>query len=406
MGQVHFGLKDELEAGVLAASAPGFQSSPPYANVSTDSPGLQAVVREGDVGIGWFEIGSSNKWIDIDEGSGQVVVAFADGPYVSGTTLAAHIQSTLNASALVDTYTVTWVGGVFNIGSTGTFSILWKTGSHGTDNADNNIGTELGFSTTADTSTAGSHAAAKKRWSTAAGFWWDLGSATALHAFLWYAEGGGDGWTASFNDVVAYVDTAYRGAYRDAWVDASSTAISLSKRPADATTEINQIQVGFQDPDTATPYRYGFISWRHWDESADHRIGLVKAFKLVRDTTNARTTGPLRDHQPVSSAPPRSMLSYYVPPGLLRWRVSMTFAEWEIDSWIEVVQEVIEHGLQSGVLWIDDFAAALAADVTELGAIVARGKILWGCVQSITGGNATGQQDAYRTSDLTLEQLR
>ena len=407
MAQTAFFLTDLLDGTAFPSLPSGFLPGAPGANASKDSPGIQAIVKEGAVNEGWFEVGSSNKWIDIDEGAGAVAVAMSDGVYTAQT-LAAEVQAELNAAAgLAGTYTVTWLNGRFSIGiGAGTFDILWKTGSHGADNSDNSIAAELGYSDAADDTGAGSYAADSKRYSTAVGFWWILGSATAAHAFLWYAEGGGDGVTASFDNVVAYVDTAFRGYHRDAWVDAASTTISLSKRPADTASTTNQIQAGWQDPDTASARRYGFISWRHWDESKDHRVGLVKAFQVRWDSTNARTIGPLKGHQPFSGAAPRGMGNYYAPPGIVRWQAKMEFPEWEVESWASVVLPLAEHGLQRGLLWVEDFTAALAATTSQNSTTVARGGILWGVIQSLGGGDASGQQDLYRSADLTLEQLR
>lgn len=406
MAQVAFFTEDLLDGFAFPGIPTGFVSGAPAGNVAQDSPGIQAAVNEGELSEGWFEVGSSNKWIDIDEGAGAVVVAMTPGAYTAQG-LGLEVQAQLNAaSGLAGTYTVTWLNGRYSIGiGAGTFSILWKTGSHGSDNSDNSIAAEMGYADDADDTGAGSYAADEKRYSTAAGFWWDIGPTKQIHAFLWYAEGGSDGVTASFDNVVAYIDTAYRGNYRDAWVDASSTAITLSKRPP-STTPTNQIQVGFQDPATATARRYGFISWRHWDESADHRVGLAKAFKVLWDTTNSRTIGPLKRHQPFSAASPRNLGNYYAAPGIVRWQAAMDLPEWEVASWAEVVLPLADHGLQRGLLWVEDFTGALASTSSELRTTVTRGGILWGTIQDLSGGDASGQQDLYRTANLTLEQLR
>jgi len=399
MARTAFFTTDEID-GQIVASGP-WDPDMPQTNVSKDSPGIQARVLEGVVNLGWFEVGSTNKWIDIDEGTGDVGVAFTVGRYTSPGALRDEIATQLNAAAgLSDTYTVTWLNGVFSIGSSGTFSISWLNGTH----TATSIGQELGYSTAADTSTAASHVAGSKRYSTAAAVVVDLGSATLLSAFLWYAEGGNDGATAAFNDVNAYVDTSFRGFHRDAWTDASSTEITLSDRQT--TQAVNQIQVGFQDPSTATARRWAFISWRHFDESQDHRIGLCKAFKVTWDTTNTRTIGPLRGHRQISAAPPRSLSNYYAPPGIVRWRTSMQFDDWEVASWEEVVLALSEHGYQKGTLWCEDFGTLRTASDATVLTDVDRGLVLWSTIQNIGGGDAAGSQDLYRTADLALEQLR
>lgn len=410
MAQSAWFLDDVLD-GKLQQAIPtgGFTDSGPLANASKDSPGLQAIVKEGPtVADGWFEIGSSNEWIDVDEGSGEVNVDLQHGAYPGGAFVAAIIEARLNAHASLSyTYSVAWSFGAFVISSaSGNFSILWKTGAHGADNANDSIANEIGFSTAADDTGASLYTADKARWSTTVGLHFDLGAASELHGFLWYAEGGDDGPAVDFDDVKVYVDTAFRGWHRDAWEDASSTAITLTARPSDATTTINQIQIGFQDPDTASSYRYGFVSWRHFDESSDHRVGLCKAFKATLDETNGRTIGPLRAHLPIQAAPPRSMSNYYAPHGILRWRATMQFDQWESASWKNVILKIAEHGRQTGLLWVEDFETLKAATAATVQADIVQGLALWGTVHELGGGDASGQQDAYRSGQATIEQLR
>jgi hypothetical protein len=403
MAQTAFFLADVLRGNIAAGS--GFTTELPASNVSDDSPGIQAKQLEGLSYTGTFETGSSNKWIDIDEGAGEVGVAMPSQQWTQGPAqIAAALQSELNnAVGLADTYTVTWLNGVFAIGSSGTFAILWKTGSHGSDNSANNIGEELGFDTSADTGTAGSHTGTEKRYSTGTSLVFDLGTATEIHGIAWYAEGGDDGATVDYDDVVFYVDTSLRGFTRDAWIDASSTAITLSARPS--TEAANMIQTGFQDPDTATARRWAFVSWRHFDESSDHRIGLCKAAKATYDTTNARTIGPLQGHQPADTGEARNVGNYYPPPGTIRWQATLPFIEWEVASWREVFEPLIEHGKRTAMLWVEDFATLKANGAAAKLASVKAGTTLWAVVQDTSGGDATGQQDLYRTSRAMIEQL-
>ena len=403
MAQTAFFLKDLFDGNLAAGS--GFTADLPGANASLDSPGLQAKQIEGTSTTGTFEIGSTNKWFDIDEGSGDVAVAIADGQYTQGPDqLAALIATTLTAAAgLAGVFTVQWLFGTFVISSTVTFSLSWKTGSHGTDNSDNSIAEEIGFDESADTSTAAAHTGTSKRYSTGTSLLFDLGSAKEINAFLWQADGGSDGATVSFDNVVAYVDTNIRGFHRDAWVDASSTAITISGRPP--STGTNLIQAGFQDPATSVSKRWAFVSWRHWDESNDHRIGLCKAFASTWDTTNSRTISPLREHRPIDGSAARNVANYYPPGGILRWRASMAFEQWEVASWRLVFVPIVQHGKQTGALWVEDFETLKANTIATTKSEAVAGLALWGTFQSFDGGDAGGQQDAYRTSALSFEQL-
>jgi len=400
MAQTAFFVTDRFDGKIKTSS--GFTPDMPFDNVSKDSPGIQGKALEGTLTTGAFETGSSNKWIDINEGGGDIGVAMPNQQWLSPQAMGAELQAQINASALPGAdYTVTWLNGVFAIGKgAGTFEITWKTGSHGADNSANNIGTEMGFTAAADTGLVSSVFAEAKRYSTTTSLVIDMGTARELNAIVWYAEGDSD---TLFDDVRLYIDTTLRGFTRDAWIDASSTAITLSNRSS--TQAHNLIQVGFQDPATATSRQWAHVSWRHFDESTDHRVGLCKAFSVLWDTTNSRTIGPLREHQPISSAQPRNVQNYYAPPGIVRWSASMSFPDWEIASWEEVVLALAEHSFQAGTLWVEDFATLDTASTTAILADVDAGLVLWGTIQNMSGGDAAGQQDLYRTSSLTFEQL-
>lgn len=110
------------------------------------------------------------SWIDINEGSGQVSVQILseDRPWLEydlDTSEDAHdlceaIKTALNAAAgLALTYDCSYniSTKLISISASNTFSILWKTGAHGTDNLNNHIGNQIGFNGTADDSSATSY---------------------------------------------------------------------------------------------------------------------------------------------------------------------------------------------------------------------------------------------------------
>ena len=70
------------------------------APATEDSPGVQSIVNEGAATIsGRFEIGTSNKWLDVDEGAGEVSVKITVGAYLTKTALAAAIEADMNFTA-------------------------------------------------------------------------------------------------------------------------------------------------------------------------------------------------------------------------------------------------------------------------------------------------------------------
>jgi len=102
-------------------------------------------------------IDSTNKYLDITDDGGTFVVTLSENQYTSPHALASEIQTKGAAAALAsggDDFLCSYSDstGKFTISTTtGTLlSILWKTGTHGADNADDHVGTLTGFSDAAD----------------------------------------------------------------------------------------------------------------------------------------------------------------------------------------------------------------------------------------------------------------
>jgi hypothetical protein len=112
---------------------------------------------------------ASNSWIDINEGSGAVSVQVISSDqhfqiydiYSSEDQhdLCKVIEDALDASALTLDYDVTYAADKITISASSNFSILWKTGAHGADNADDHIGDQIGYSDISDDTSASSHLA-------------------------------------------------------------------------------------------------------------------------------------------------------------------------------------------------------------------------------------------------------
>ena len=102
-------------------------------------------------------IGSDNKWLDIDHnGAGETNVEILVGDYESIFALAdqveAELQAHVDANYTCSVMTSGVAGRVQIHHLTHDFDVLWKTGVHGVDNADDSIGAQLGFIDTADDS--------------------------------------------------------------------------------------------------------------------------------------------------------------------------------------------------------------------------------------------------------------
>ncbi len=106
-----------------------------------------------------FVVTTSNNKLDFKIGAGELTATITAGTYVMGATqatagsLCKAIYDAIHAAEATGTYTVTHstTTGLTTITrSAGTFEILWKTGTNGSDGTDTHIGTLIGFSDSAD----------------------------------------------------------------------------------------------------------------------------------------------------------------------------------------------------------------------------------------------------------------
>lgn len=103
-------------------------------------------------------VSALNNKINFTDDDGTVTGTVVNGTYTTPESLAAAVTTAMNAAngAKVATCTYSRVTGKFTIVSTGTvLSLLWKTGTNGSDNTDTHIGTLLGFSDAANNSGTG-----------------------------------------------------------------------------------------------------------------------------------------------------------------------------------------------------------------------------------------------------------
>jgi hypothetical protein len=106
-----------------------------------------------------FVVTNSNKYLDFMSGGGVVTATIPTGTYFLGTSytetgsLCKAIKDAIDAVDPAMQYgEVSMSNGKMYIGVSGSlpFEIWWKTGTHGYDNANDNIGTLVGFNITAD----------------------------------------------------------------------------------------------------------------------------------------------------------------------------------------------------------------------------------------------------------------
>jgi len=88
-----------------------------------------------------------NDKIDFKEGTGSELNVTLDPDTYTPTTLCAEIKAKMEAAnSLIFSVTCPSATKKFKIEATGNFSLLWKTGTNGSDNLDTHVGTTIGFS--------------------------------------------------------------------------------------------------------------------------------------------------------------------------------------------------------------------------------------------------------------------
>jgi len=115
-------------------------------------------------GNGQFVIDANNKYIDFDEGGGELVATLTEAIY-TGQTICTEIKTRMDAAG-AKVYTVTYSESTARstiAADAGTFSLDWQTGTHGSDNADNNVAETIGFDSHFDDTGAGSYTSDLRR---------------------------------------------------------------------------------------------------------------------------------------------------------------------------------------------------------------------------------------------------
>ena len=113
--------------------------------------------QEGVINDELFVVDNSNKYLDYREianGGTNRTATITEGTYLNGALLAAEIQTQMQAVTVAYTWIVTYSSVTHRFTITNSdawpFNLRWKTGPHGSDNADDHIGTLIGFLDAAD----------------------------------------------------------------------------------------------------------------------------------------------------------------------------------------------------------------------------------------------------------------
>jgi hypothetical protein len=377
-------------------------SSPdsPYKNALDDRPRLtwQAPTP------GYWAL-PLNHYLDLNEGSGEISVLL---PPATGdaASFATSIQAFLNASSSTTrTYTVSYNPNTskFTISATGTFSILWSSGTHG-GSSGANPRQWLGWGVNpSDTSSATSHEAPEKRFGTELWITFDLGSAKAVDALAVVLEAGEDVDinSTSYSSIRAYGNATDLGSLNRTYWE-SGAAQKMTFTPVPTETE-NTIQVAYASDGTLT-YRYWAFSYRFFDEDPYHAVGILKALKKYSSTDRQITE--LSGHGLVDPTRPLQVGNYYPAQDLLHWVAPLNFNAWEAATYRDTVQRVVREGKSKGLLWALRWDKIIDGTHTAQ-AEADKGFLFWGAITQYSQGSYSGAgSSGYISGELTVEQVR
>lgn len=427
MGRMAFGVGDafsSVDRGEIifkgtAAALGGYGDPSRPINAVNDLPRVVWMNKTGQ----WSPVGTSPDnyvvFIDVKETSASTVgVSMGTfGHPKTGPELAHVMESLLNSSALTLAYTVTYdpILGRFTISATGgTFQVLWKTGTHGSDNwtaetAYRNLGPWLGFDTDFDSGIGTAVTSEEERFDTELSVGMHIRDAT-ISANVWAtvlqsasAEAGAG---VDFSDVKIYGHASDLGINRRKWEADAAVNLTFSARSEDPTAAqpTNKLQIAYAANAATVDKEFWFISWRYFDATKGHAMGLLKALDIVESSTRQITQ--LSGHGLEDPTTPLGVDTYYPVQNMLRWKAPLNFNSWGAADYRTVVQGAVKAGRSKGLLW------ALRWDEIVDGTYdaddeAARGFLLWASIHDYSDDDYSGAgTNEFISGEITIEQVR
>lgn len=378
---------------------------------------------------GWFEVDSTNKYIDLrEDGSGSdTVITLTEGQY-GGTDLASHIQTAL---AGVDSgkWRCSWgtTTGIFTIYSSDTSGgtqadFKWKTGAHGTDNANNSIAKEIGFRkfpnyTGTDSGNTFDIAGEARHWThTWAEFSGTYGQAIAASLSPLIIDPIFDQNQNPRVDVAdiklftnsspqsGSVQTAHT---RKAWEATHTGDATYSAQPGENQNRVRLATFGYSSNTLVEKdQKTWFFSWRHWDQQTWRHVNLLKAMPVRWDSSATnRTIRQLAEHGLLDDSPSLGIGNYYPVAIEERWTVTMEFDQWEAATFRSVIHGIIREGRHTGLLWALRLDELASGDV-EGAAEADKGYLLWSALTDYSLDSYSGGASDYISATMSIEQIR
>jgi len=416
--QTAFFLDDEFDGNIKSSSiydsVPSSNNS--ARNISDPRPRVAWISGMSDPSPTQtrFEVDNNNRYIDIEDSSANTeTLTLALGIY-TGVDLAAEIEAKLVAS----TYASAWVAGyTLGVGKFQIFDpsllssqikILWKTGTHGSDNADDSMVREIGWvnpeGTVTDTGLSHDHTSPYGRWNTHTYAQFKLPEARDLRAWMCEVanrELGEQDTTISVSEIKMYGASVSLGAPLANWQ--SNAAVNITFSPGGDFSE-NQIRLAYYNSGAASTESYWYFSWRHQDSHKTHVVKLCKAFERTWSDTG-RTLTTLRRHGILNTGQSLGIDNYYPVQRLRRWVAPLGFDAWPASEYRTVIQGVVHHGRQVGLMWAlrwDDIVAGTVDAEDEAD----KGYLLWATLQDYSRDTYVGESADFISGDIEIEQLR
>ena len=107
----------------------------------------------------------------------------------------------------------------------------------------------------------------------------------------------------------------------------------------------------------------------------------------------------------LNTGQPLGVDNYYPVQRLRRWVAPLAFDAWPAAEYRTVVQGVVHHGRQDGLLW------ALRWDYIVAGTVDAqdeadKGFLIWGSLHDYSLDTYVGESADYISGEITIEQIR
>lgn len=352
-----------------------------------------------------FEVDDSNYLIRVrDSGSLEDDIQVTKGAYTADTLVTA-LDAAFAASSRPAAQDWTWswnpATGLFSAGGTAALEFRW------TQDTSHNLAKELGWvnpgGTYADTTPAVSQQSLHPRYNTHTFIQFKMSEGKNLRAWMCEvanAERGEIDETIDVSNIKIYGND-YAFTNLNGWAGGATVNVSFSGTPDFSE---NQIRLAYYNSGAASTQRNWLFSWRHQDSHLLHTVKLCKAFERTWSDTG-RTLTTLKKQGMLNTGQSLGIDNYYPVPRLQRWVAPLAFDAWPASEYRDVVQGVVHHGRQNGLMW------ALRWDDIVSGAVDAKdeadkGYLLWATLQDYSLDSYVGESADYISGEIGLEQLR